>query len=121
MDSYFHGIDIRIRMTSRESSGNKKIFHFGIPISEIFLKTIKIFLKAINKDRVILAIARRLFHVDFFLKLSMQEGVFYIHLMDLRIMGGNKGKNKADGIHFGYRGKCFIIVNSFDLGKYFGN
>jgi hypothetical protein len=45
MDSYFLGIDIRIRMASRESSGDKKGVHFGIPISGSFLETIKIFLK----------------------------------------------------------------------------
>jgi hypothetical protein len=74
-----------------------------------------------NKARVILDIYRRLFHVDFFLQISMQKGGFNIRLMDLPFMGGSKGKNKVDGIHFGYRGKGFIIVNSFNLGKSFGN
>jgi hypothetical protein len=59
MDSYFLGIDIRIRLASRESSGNKKVVHFGIPSSRSLLKTIKRFLKATNKARVILDIARR--------------------------------------------------------------
>jgi hypothetical protein len=66
MDSYFLGIDIRIRMESRESSGNKKAIHFGIPSSGSFLETINRFLEATNKARVILDITRRLFHVDFF-------------------------------------------------------
>jgi hypothetical protein len=83
MDSYFLGIDIRIRMTSRESSGNKKVVHFGIPSSGSLLKTIKRFLKETNKARVILDIVGRLFHVDFFLQIPMQEGRFDIHLMDL--------------------------------------
>jgi hypothetical protein len=108
-------------MTSRESSSNKKAIHFSIPNSGIFLNTIKIFLKVTNNSRVILNIASRLFHVDLFLQISMQEGGFNIHLMDLPFMSGNKGNNKLDGIHFGYRGKCFIIVNSFNLGKSFGN
>jgi hypothetical protein len=86
MASYFLGIDIRIRMTSRESSGNKKVFHFGIPSSGSLLETIKRFLKEANKARVILDIARRLFHVDFFLQISVQEGGFKIHLMDLPFM-----------------------------------
>jgi hypothetical protein len=71
MASYFIGIDIRIRMESRESGVNKKFVHFGIPNSGSFLKTIKRFLKAKNKDKIILDIARRLFHVDFFLQISM--------------------------------------------------
>jgi hypothetical protein len=86
MASYFLGIDIRIRMASRESSGNKKSIHFGIPSSGSLLETIKRFLEATNKARVILDIARRLFHVDFFLQISMQEGGFNIHLMDLPFM-----------------------------------
>jgi hypothetical protein len=86
MASYFLGIDIRIRMTSRESSGNKKAIHFGIPSSGSLLETIKRFLEVTNKARVILDIARRLFHVDFFLKIFVQEGGFNIHLMDLQFM-----------------------------------
>jgi hypothetical protein len=74
MDSYFLGIDIRIKMASRESSVNKKVVHFGIPSSRSLLKTIKRFLKATNKARVILDIARRLFHVDLFFQIPMQEG-----------------------------------------------
>jgi hypothetical protein len=64
MASYFLGIDIRIRLASRESSGDKKVVHFDIPSSRSMLETIKRFLMATNKARVILDIARRLFHVD---------------------------------------------------------
>jgi hypothetical protein len=67
MDSYFLGIDIRIKMASRKSGVNKKAVHFGIPSSGRLLKTIKRFLKEKNKARVILDIAKRLFHVDLFL------------------------------------------------------
>jgi hypothetical protein len=86
MASYFLGIDIRVRMSSRESIGNKKAIHFGIPSSGSLLETIKSFLEVKNKARGILDIARRLFHVDFFLQISMQEGGFNIHLMDLSFM-----------------------------------
>jgi hypothetical protein len=48
------------------------------------LKTIEIL--AVNKEGVILDIARRLLHADFFLKIPMQEGRFYIHMMDLPFM-----------------------------------
>jgi hypothetical protein len=72
MASYFLGIDIRIRMASRESGVNKKAIHFGIPSSGRFLKTINRFLKATNKSRVILDIARRSFHVDFVFQIFMQ-------------------------------------------------
>jgi hypothetical protein len=83
---YSLGINIRIRMTSRESGVNKKVVHFGIPSSGSLLKTIKKFFKVTNKARVILGIARRLFHVDFFMKISMQEGIFNINMMDLPFM-----------------------------------
>jgi hypothetical protein len=86
MTSYILGIEIRIKMASRESSGNKKAIHFGIPSSGSLLETIKRFLEATNKARVSLDIARRLFHVDFFLQISMQEGGFNIHLIDLPFM-----------------------------------
>jgi hypothetical protein len=86
MASYFLGLDIRIIMTSRESSGNKKAVHFCIPSSGSLLETIKRFLEATNKARVILDIFRRLFHVYFFFQIAMQEGIFNIHLMDLPFM-----------------------------------
>ena len=86
MASYFLGIDIRIRMASRESSVNNKAIHFGIPSLGSLLKTIKRFLEATNKARVILDIARRFFHVYLFLQISMQEGGSNIHLMDLPFM-----------------------------------
>jgi hypothetical protein len=73
-------------MASRESSGKKKDVHFGIPRSGSLIETIKRFLKATNKAKVILDIARRLFHVNLFLQISMQEGGFNVHLMDLPFM-----------------------------------
>ena len=86
MVAYFLGIDIRIIMESRKSGVNKKVVHFGIPRSGSLLKTIKILLKEKNKARIILDIAKRFFHVDLFLQISMQEGGFNIHLMDLPFM-----------------------------------
>jgi hypothetical protein len=86
MASYFLGIYIRLRMTSRKSGVNKKVLHFGIPSWGSLLKTINIFLKEKNKAKVILDIAMWLFHVDLFLKIPMQEGRFNIHLMDLPFM-----------------------------------
>ena len=63
---------------------NKKAIHFGIPRSGSLLETIKRFLEVTNKARVILDIPRRLFHVDFFLQIIVQEGGFNIHLMDVK-------------------------------------
>ena len=42
--SYFLGIDIGVRMTSRETSVKAKDTHFGIPSPRIFLNTVEIFL-----------------------------------------------------------------------------
>ena len=86
MASYFLGIDIRIKMASRESNGNKKAIHFGIPRSMILLETRKRFLEVKNKARVIMDIAKSLFHVDFLLQIRMKEGRFDIHPMDLPFM-----------------------------------
>ena len=79
------------------------------------LKTIKRLLKAENKARVIVDKTRRLFHVDFFMQVLMQEGGFGIHLMDFPFIGCSKGKNKANEVHFGNKGKGFGIVNSLNL------
>jgi hypothetical protein len=86
MVSYFLGIDIGVRMTSRKVGVKKKVIHFSIPSSRSLLKTIERFLKVTNKVGVILNIARRLFHVNLFLQIPMQEGRFNIHLMDLPFM-----------------------------------
>ena len=117
MVSYFLGIDIRVKMTSRKVGVKSKFVHFFIPSSRSLLKTVERCFKETYKDGVILNISTRLFHVDLFLQIPMQEGKFNIHLMDLAFMSGHK----VDGIHFGYRGKCFIVVNAFNLRESFGN
>jgi hypothetical protein len=86
MASYFLVIDIRIGMASRKANVKKKVVHFGIPSSGICLKSIKIFLKEINKARVILDISMRFFHADLFFQIPVQEQKFCIHLMDLPFM-----------------------------------
>jgi hypothetical protein len=91
MDSYFLGIDIRVKMTSRKVGIKNKVVHFFIPSSRSFLKTIKRFIKETNKVGFILDIAKRLFHVDLFLKIPTKEGKFNIHLMYLPFMQANKG------------------------------
>jgi hypothetical protein len=73
-------------MASRKVNVTKKVVHFGIPSSRIFLNTIKRFLKVKNKARVILDIAKRLFHVYFFLQIPMQEDRFNIHLMKMEFI-----------------------------------
>ena len=39
---------------------------------------------------------RRLFHANFFMQVSMQEGRLNIHLMDFPFIGCSKGKNKVN-------------------------
>jgi hypothetical protein len=94
MDSYFFGIDIRVRMTSRKAGVKKKAAHFGISSSRSLLKTRKRFLKATNKVGVILDIARRLFHVDFFLQIPMQEGRFNIHLKTSHLCEATRARTR---------------------------
>ena len=67
MASYFLGIDIRVRMTSRKVGVKKKAIRFCIPSLRIFLNNIERFIKVTYKPRFILKISKRLFHVDFFL------------------------------------------------------
>lgn len=108
-------INIVVRMTSRKASSQKKAIHFGIPSTSGLLKTIKRFLKATNKARVIVDKTRRLFHVNLFMQFSMEEDRFDIHLMDFSLVGCHKGKNKANGVHFENRGKGFGIVHALNL------
>ena len=72
MASYFLGIDIGVKMTSRKANVKKKVIHFSILSSRSFLKTIERFLKVEYKDGVIMNIAMRFFHVDFFLQIPMK-------------------------------------------------
>jgi hypothetical protein len=83
MVTYFLGIDIGVRMTSRKVSVVKKAIYFSIPSSKSLLKAIERFLKETNKVGVILNIARRLFHLIYFSQIPIQEGILNIHLMDL--------------------------------------
>ena len=99
--TYFLGIDIGVRMTSRKTGVKEKAIHFGISGSRSLLKAMQGFLKATDRAGVILNIAKRLFLVNFFLQIPMQEGRLDIHLMDLPFMQGYKGKDKVDGVHFG--------------------
>jgi hypothetical protein len=69
--SYFLGLHIRVRVTSRKVSAKKKVVHFGIPSTRTLLKTIKRFPNGKNKDAIILDISRRLFHADFSIKAPM--------------------------------------------------
>ena len=85
------------------------------------IKTIKIFIKVAYKDRIILDEARRLFYVDLFMQVPIQEGGFDIHLMDLPFIICSKVKNKAYGVHFGNRVKGFGIVNVVNLLKTFSD
>jgi hypothetical protein len=70
-------------MTSRKSSVKKKDVHFDLPSSRSLLKTVKRFLKVKNKAGGIMDIAKRLFHVDLFLNIHVQEGGFKFHMMEL--------------------------------------
>jgi len=85
------------------------------------LETIKGFIKLTYKVGFFLYKYGRLFHIDIFMQVPIQEGIFNIHLMDFPIERGNKGKNKADKVHFGNRGEGFSISNSFNLLKTLSN
>jgi hypothetical protein len=73
-------------MTSTKDGIRKKIVHSNIQSLRSLLNTIETFLKETNKARVILDIAKWLFHLYFFLQITMQEGRVNIHMMDLPFM-----------------------------------
>jgi hypothetical protein len=73
MFSYFLGIGIGVKMTSRKSIVKKKTINFSIPNPRSLLKALEIYLKVEIKARVILNIVKGLFHVNLFLQIPMQE------------------------------------------------
>jgi hypothetical protein len=86
MVTYFLGINIRVKMTYRKCGVNKKYIYFSIPSPRIFLNTIYGFLTGEKSVGFILNIARKLFHINFLLKIPIQEGIFNIHIMYLPFM-----------------------------------
>jgi hypothetical protein len=86
MITYFLGIIIRVKMTSKKFSVKKKSMHFSIPRSRSLLNSIEIFIKVTNIARVIQNITRILSHVNLFWKILVQESTFSIHLMDLTLI-----------------------------------
>jgi hypothetical protein len=73
-------------MTSKKNGVKKKDTHFSIPIQRNFLRALEIFYEEKKTTIVILSIVNRLFHVNFFFQIPMQEGGFNTHLMDLQFI-----------------------------------
>ena len=67
MVSCFLGIYISVGMEFRKKGIKEKAIYIGITSSRGFIKAIAIFIKAENKDGVILNIARVFFHLILFL------------------------------------------------------
>ena len=63
----FLDINISTRMASRNFIIQKKAIYFSIPSPRVYLKAIDKYIKETKKDKFILNIPRRLFHVIFFL------------------------------------------------------
>jgi hypothetical protein len=83
MVSYSLGIDIKVKGASRKSRVNKEPIHFFIPTLRSLLEVIQGFLEVVDKDGVTLNTSKRLFHINLFLEIVMQEFIFDIHFMDL--------------------------------------
>ena len=63
----------------------------------------------------------RLFHVDQFLKVTMEERCFYIHLVDVPLLFSGKCDDVSQRLVFDYRGKSFLVINTFRLSVALGN
>jgi len=103
-------IYIGIRLTPRAIGTKASLFY-----------TIKWLLEARNNVGVILIKTKWLFHVDFFIQVSMYKGDFDIHLMHFPTLRSNEWKSKLEQIHVCNRGKSLWVINTFNLWETFGN
>lgn len=60
--------------------------------------------------RIFCNVIRRLFHIIILLEISMQEDIFYIHLVESSTMFKYQSNDNSNGSHFNYRVEGLIIV-----------
>jgi hypothetical protein len=60
-------------------------------------------------------------HENFFLQESIQEGCFYLHMMDLPVAGYNQCNHGSDGGPLYHGGKGLLVIHTFDLLESFRN
>ena len=85
-----------------------------IPISQSLLETIQGFFQFTHMELIPMSHkAFWLFNVDFLINFSIEEGSFYIHLMEFPSKHNSKGDDSFDGGISGDRSKSFIIVYAF--------
>ena len=60
-------------------------------------------------------------HVHFFLKVSVKESIFHIHLIKRPMANSSHSNETSDRCKVSNKSKCFLIVNAILLSKALGN
>lgn len=58
---------------------------------------------------------KRRFHIDFFVKIAMEEGIVNIHLVQPPTFRSNDDKKNTNNHHFGHKGKHLIVIYALNL------
>ena len=66
-------------------------------------------------------IVRGWLHVYFFLEVSIEESIHYIHLIKRLMANGNHNNDTSNRCKASNKSKCYLIVNTIFLSKAFGN
>jgi hypothetical protein len=83
---------------------------FCIALSQGLFKPIQGFVEFANSGLPISFETKRKVHVDFFVKVTMKEGVVDIKLMQMPSIRGGKGKERTDSDHLSDMSKCLRII-----------
>jgi len=81
-----------IKFTTFEGIVDEEIINLLIPSMRHLLQTIQLFNQMTNKTRIFHK-TRVLLHINFFKKISMKNGTFNIHLVNVAIKVCSKIKN----------------------------
>ena len=82
------------------------------PASECLFQTVYGFVEATNRVLPLAPIPRRWKHIDFFMEVTMQEGIVHIHLMLGLIIDNNNNKETTNSDELSNRGKGFGVINA---------
>lgn len=84
---------------------------FCKPLARSLFEPIKRFLEFTNKTKINFKTLWK-FHINLFVKITMQEGVVNIHLIKGLVSMSSQGNNGTDTSHTNDKRKCFLVVNT---------
>jgi hypothetical protein len=98
---------VTARNKSKRRDHDRKILKLS---TRCLLETISHFLKLTNIPKV-MCNTRRGHQINFFLKISIQEGIFNIKLRDMSLTNWSNYNKSINNSYFCNRGKCLLIIH----------